>query len=117
MTDEMFSHFQTILNSLQAFGYEFSKTQNNLKILNNLSEANNSKSLDERFSDSSSDEVSPMSKKFKKMLNKKCKNKHSFKRKDKYKKFSKEESIGMIICFKYKKTRHMKVDYPKLKKR
>nr|KYP62312.1 hypothetical protein KK1_016844 [Cajanus cajan] len=34
--DKMFERFQTILNGLKSLGTEFSKTQNNLKILDNL---------------------------------------------------------------------------------
>ncbi|RDX92030.1 hypothetical protein CR513_25905, partial [Mucuna pruriens] len=34
--DEIFGKFQTILNGLSSLGYEFSKAQNNLKILDSL---------------------------------------------------------------------------------
>nr|KYP42455.1 hypothetical protein KK1_036145 [Cajanus cajan] len=34
--DEMFGRFQIILNGLKSLGTEFSKAQNNLKILDNL---------------------------------------------------------------------------------
>ncbi|RDX86529.1 hypothetical protein CR513_32128, partial [Mucuna pruriens] len=72
-------------------------------------------SLDKSSSDSTNNEVSFMSKKLKMMLKKKGKYKHHSK-KDKHNKQSKEKSSN-IINFKCKKSEHIKVECPKLKKR
>ena len=68
------------------------------------------------YEGSPDDEVVVMSKKFKKILKKKGKFKHSSRRKDtRFKKY-KEES-NEIISFECRKPKHMKVECPQLKKK
>ncbi|RDX95264.1 hypothetical protein CR513_22242, partial [Mucuna pruriens] len=61
--DEMFEDFHTIINGLQALGKEYTKEENNMKILDN-------------------DEISLMSRKFKEMLKKKGNYKYYLKKND-----------------------------------
>ncbi|RDX86321.1 hypothetical protein CR513_32354, partial [Mucuna pruriens] len=108
--NEMFRRFQTILNGLNPLGHEFSKSQNNLKILDSLPKkifekeekrlkalkVETSDVLDYSSNETTDDEISLMSRKFKQMLKKKEKE---------------------VICFEYKKLNHFKAYYPKLRKR
>jgi len=69
------------------------------------------------YEGSPDDEVVVMSKKFKKILKKKGKFKHSSRRKDtRFKKKYKEER-NEIISFECRKPKHMKVECPQLKKK
>ncbi|RDX80268.1 hypothetical protein CR513_39201, partial [Mucuna pruriens] len=73
------------------------------------------KSLDKSSSRSIDDEVFPMPQKCKKMMKKNGKYKN-YPKKEKYKKYSKGEN-NEIICFEFKKPRHIKEECPNPKKR
>ena len=72
---------------------------------------------DNSSEESTNDEVTFMSKKFKQVIKKKEIFQHSIRRKEKiFKKKYKEEN-NEIICFECRKPRHMKIECPQLKKR